>query len=288
MQAGNFLTSLAKKLGLENNQALVNLLTNATFAQTEIADELANSIDTGLMSLEGAKNNQDVLNHFKALNLNPIDTPIIAWAKEHGLEAEYTAEKSTYKRLAMMIEKSKALIEAAKKTGGAGEKDAEVKRLTEQLQKLQGEMTAAIAGKDTEISNLKAAHATDILDMLVTSTLAGKQYANDKINHDANVQYARFILNAALKEKGAVIVNDNGTLKLKQAAAPELDYLDEGHKPVTFGSFSDQTLAAAGVLKAFEPTQQRTPPTEIRVPGGDTRDFSNYDAAMQAAIGALK
>lgn len=287
MQTGNFLNALAKKIGAEANQDLVTLLANSAFAQTEIPDALATLLDTGLMSLEGAKNSAELLNHFKATILNGIDSPIMDWAKKNGLETEYSAEKSTYKRLANMIAKNSALIEEARKQGGGAEKDAEVNRLTAQMQKMQAEQIAAIAAKDSEITNLKASHAKQTMDMLITAALSGKNYANDKVAREANVNYARFVLESALKEKGAIIVNDNGTLKLKQAAAPELEFLDEGHKPVTFSGLSDQILAQAGCLKATDAEQTKTPPDKITLQPGDTRDFSEYDAAMKAAIGSL-
>ena len=171
---------------------------------------------------------------------------------------------------------------------GGTEKDAEVKRLTEQLQKLQTEQIAAIATKDNEIAALKASHAKQTMDMLVTAALAGKNYANDKVAQEANINYARFVIESALKEKGAIIVNDNGTLKLKQAAAPELDYLDEGHKPVTFSGLSDQILAQAGCLKATEQEQHKNmPPVNVTVPADDKRNFESYDAAMKASMEAL-
>lgn len=282
------MNSLAKKIGAETNQDLITLLANSTFAQTEIPDALATLLDTGLMSLDGAKNSAELLNHFKATTLSGIDTDIMDWAKSKGLETEYAAEKSTYKRLKNLIAKTNALIEEAKKQGGGTEKDAEVKRLTEQLQKLQTEQIAAIATKDNEIAALKASHAKQTMDMLVTAALAGKNYANDKVAQEANINYARFVIESALKEKGAIIVNDNGTLKLKQAAAPELDYLDEGHKPVTFSGLSDQILAQAGCLKATEQEQHKNmPPVNVTVPADDKRNFESYDAAMKASMEAL-
>lgn len=261
MLIGEFLNTMAAKLGAQQNPHLVSLLANNQLTQAEIHDDLANLLNTGLMSLDGAKNNSDVQNHFKPIILKGVDERLDAIAKQFGFETELAAEKSTYKRAEIIASKMQALIDAEKnKNGQPSEKE---NQLNQQLQQLQSQLQTAIAAKDGEIAQLKQAHESQLLSMLIDAELGDKPYANDAIPRNVNVMTARNLVDAMLKEKGVVAINDNGTLRLKQAANPTLDYMDEGFKPVSFSSFADKVLADSKMLRVStagkqQPTQQPT------------------------------
>lgn len=261
MLIGDFLNTMAAKLGAQQNPHLVSLLANNQLAQADIHDDLANLLNTGLMSLDGAKNNSDVQNHFKPIILKGIDERLDAIAKQFGFEAEIAAEKSTYKRAEIIASKMQSLIDAEKnKNGQPSEKE---NQLNQQLQQLQSQLQTAIAAKDSEIAQLKQAHESQLLSMLIDAELGDKPYANDSIPRNVNVMTARNLVDAMLKEKGVIAINDNGTLRLKQAANPTLDYMDEGFKPVSFSSFADKVLADSKMLRVStagkqQPTQQPT------------------------------
>lgn len=70
MTLGDLLNTLAAKIGLQNEPALIDLLSSADLAKHEVSDDLAQRFDTGLMSLDGAKNNRDVLASLKAFYLS--------------------------------------------------------------------------------------------------------------------------------------------------------------------------------------------------------------------------
>ena len=105
MLFGEFLNTMAAKLGAQQNPHLVSLLANNQLTQAEIHDDLANLLNTGLMSLDGAKNNSDVQNHFKPIILKGVDERLDAIAKQFGFETELAAEKSTYKRAEIIASK---------------------------------------------------------------------------------------------------------------------------------------------------------------------------------------
>lgn len=274
MLFGEFLNTMAAKLGAQQNPHLVSLLANNQLTQAEIHDDLANLLNTGLMSLDGAKNNSDVQNHFKPIILKGVDERLDAIAKQFGFETELAAEKSTYKRAEIIASKMQSLIDAEKnKNGQPSEKE---NQLNQQLQQLQSQLQTAIAAKDSEIAQLKQAHESQLLGMLIDAELGDKPYANDAIPRNVNVMTARNLVDAMLKEKGVVAINDNGTLRLKQAANPTLDYMDEGFKPVSYSSFADKVLADSKMLRVSQPGKQQpaqqaqrvidTPPTTPQVP----------------------
>ena len=287
MKFGEFLNTMAAKLGLQNDPQMVSLLSNATIAQMEIGDDFAGKMNAGLMSLEGAKSNTEVKKHFDALALNGVDAKLLPLAQLYGATTEFDAEKSTYKRVDILADKIKAKIAEieAKQASGDVTKDSEVKRLNGELLKLQQQLTTATAEKDREIATLKASHEKAMLGSLIDFALTGKPYANDKVDAKTNVTIARALIDGKLAEKGAIIVNDNGVLKLKNANAPELDLLDEGNKPVTFAGFTDKILADANLLKVSKatPQQQRTP-FQIPQPQQKQEGMENYNAAMQQAM----
>lgn len=290
MLIGEFLNTMAAKLGAQQNPHLVSLLANNQLTQAEIHDDLANLLNTGLMSLDGAKNNSDVQNHFKPIILKGVDERLDAIAKQFGFETELAAEKSTYKRAEIIASKMQALIDAEKnKNGQPSEKE---NQLNQQLQQLQSQLQTAIAAKDGEIAQLKQAHESQLLSMLIDAELGDKPYANDAIPRNVNVMTARNLVDAMLKEKGVIAINDNGTLRLKQAANPTLDYMDEGFKPVSYSSFADKVLADSKMLRVStagkqQPTQQPiqkvidTQPTTPQIPQSLTASIGNSIADLQ-------
>lgn len=287
MKLGEFLNTMAAKLGLQNDPQMVSLLSNAQIANMEIGDDFAGKMNAGLMSLDGAKSNTEVKKHFDALALNGVDAKLLPLAQLYGATSEFDAEKSTYKRVDILAEKIKAKIAEieAKSQNADVTKDSEVKRLNAELQKLQNQLTTLTADKDREIAGLKSAHEKAMLGSLIDFSLTGKPYANDKVDAKTNVTIARALLDSELAAKGAIIVNDNGVLKLKNANAPELDLLDEGNKPVSFAGFTDKVLADANLLKVSKSaTQQQRTPFTIPVAQQKQEGMESYNAAMQNAM----
>lgn len=284
MKFGEFLNTMAAKLSLQNDAELISALSNAELANMEIGDTFANRMNTGLMSLDGAKSSADVKKHFDALALKAIDDKLNPLAALYGAQAEFDAEKSTYKRVDILASKFAAALEAAKAASGDVTKEAEVKRLNGELLKMQNQLTALTSDKDGEIAKIKSQHAQQMLDAMIDFALSGKNYANKTLDSKTNVTIARAIMAEELAKRGAVIVNADGVLKLKNANAPELDLLDEGNKPVSFGDFTDRLLADKSLLEVSK--QPATPPTRVSVTPPNGADMTAYNEAMERAINA--
>ena len=287
MKLGDFLNTMASKTGLQNDPTFVAFLqANPQLAGLELDDKVAVPMNTGLMSLEGAKNNTDVKKHFDALVLNAIDGKLNPLAAEYGATAEFESEKSTYKRIDILTQKIAAKIAEIKGSSSDASKDAEVKRLNDELQKLQQQLTSLTTDKDNEIANIKSAHAKEMLSTLIDINLSGKSYANKAVDAKTNLTIAKAILDSKLAERGAIIINDGGTLKLKNANAPELDLLDEGNKPLSFAQFTDKVLADAKLLEVSSGGSGPQQQTIIQQPGTN-HDMSAFNAASAAALSAI-
>lgn len=295
MKLGEFLNTTASKLGLQNDPTFVAFIqANPQLANIEFDDKVAIPINTGLMSLEGAKNNSDVKKHFDALALNSIDAKLNPLAQAYGATSEFETEKSTYKRIDILSAKIQAKIAEieAKAANGDVTKDTEVKRLNGELQKLQSQLTALQTSKDAEIATLKKDHETAMRNSLIDFELSGKSYANDQLDASTNVTIARAILEKALSNAGAIVVNKDGKLQLKNANAPDLDLLDSNNKPYTFAGFADKALADAKVLRVTaqqpQPQHQQTivnPTIPITQP--KQIDTTKFAQAAQQAINDL-
>lgn len=295
MNFGDFLNNLAAKIGAQNDPNLVDLLSSAELSQHEINDDLASRFDTGLMSLEGAKNNREVLNHLKPIILKSADDKFAVFAEKYGFGDEMQGEQSTYKKIDLFESKLAAkLAELEQKARSAGGQQGEkVTELTKQIENLQKQLQTITAAKESEIAALRKSTEQQQLEMLVNFELNGKRYANQDLG-ETNVEVARSLITKALAERKALLVNENGKLRLMQAENPSLEYVDSGYKPVTFSDFANQVLADKHLLEVsnnpepgggayFQPQQP-----SIQIPGsGKGVDTSSIDAAAAASLADL-
>lgn len=296
MTLGDLLNKLATKIGAQDDQGLIDLLSHSEIATREIGDDLAQRFDTGLMSLDGAKNDSEVLKHLKPILLKSADDKFAALAEKFGFKDECAAEKSTYAKFDILERALDAKIaELEKKIGSAsGENE---KTLQQQIADLHQQLATLTATKDKELADYKAAAAKQQLDALINFELNGKRYANQELG-DTNVDIARTLITKALEEKGAVLINDGGKLKLKNAASPELDYYDESHKAVSFSDFANKLLADKHLLEVSDDPDhqhggggrpvhpQNFPP--VTLPGGKQVDTSMFEAAVAASAADLE
>lgn len=297
MNLGDFLNTLAAKSGMQNDPALVDLISNSELANHQISDEFANALDTSLMSLEGAKNNRDLLNHYKPIILKAADDKFAILAEKYGIVNEMQGEQSTYKKIDILENRIAAKIAELENKVGKGAQSEETARLVKQIENLQKQIIEVQTAKDTELAQLRDQHTKQQLDMLVNIELNGKRYANQDLG-DTNITIGRALVEKALKEQNAVLVNEGGVLKLKQADNPQLDYVDSGFKPVTFGDFTNRVLAEKHLLEvsSSEDTQRGdewrstfTPtPKTVTLRNGKQADTGNIDASAAASIADLE
>lgn len=297
MKLGDFLNTLAAKTGMQNDPALVDLLSNSELAQLNVSDDFANAMDSSLMSLEGAKNNRDLLNHYKPIILKAADDKFAILAEKYGIVNEMQGEQSTYKKIDILENRIAAKITELESKVGKGAQSEETAKLVKQIENLQKQIVEVQTAKDTELAQLREQHTKQQLDMLVNIELNGKRYANQDLG-DTNITIGRALVEKALKEQNAVLVNEGGVLKLKQADNPQLDYVDSGFKPVTFGDFSNRVLAEKHLLEvsAQEDTKKGdevrstfNPTTKtVTLRTGKQADTGNIDASAAASIADLE
>lgn len=295
MNLGDFLNNMAAKAGMQNDPALVDLLSSSELANTHIADEFANALDSSLMSLDGAKNNRDLLNHYKPIVLKAADEKLAILGEEYGIASEMQAEQSTYKKIDLLKNRFAAKMAELESKAGKGAQSEETAKLVKQIEGLQKQIVEVQTAKETELAQLREQHTKQQLDMLVNIELNGKRYANQDLG-DTNITISRVLVEKALKEQNAVLVNEGGVLKLKQAENPQLDYVDSGFKPVTFADFTNRVLADKHLLEVSAPEddlgggKHNFPPTSktVTLRNGKEVNTSSFDAAIAASMADLE
>lgn len=295
MNLGDFLNTLAAKSGMQNDPALVDLLSNSELANQHVSDDFANALDSSLMSFEGAKNNRDLLNHYKPIILKAADEKFAILAEKYGIVNEMQGEQSTYKKIDILENRLAAKMAELESKAGKGAQSEETAKLVKQIENLQKQIIEVQTAKDTELAQLREQHTKQQLDMLVNIELNGKRYANQDLG-DTNITIGRALVEKALKEQNAVLINEGGVLKLKQADNPQLDYVDSGFKPVTFGEFTNRVLADKHMLEVSAPEdnlgggKHNFPPTPktVTLRNGKQADTGNIDAAASAAMADLE
>lgn len=295
MKLGDFLNTQAAKLGLQNDPALIALLSNSELANREIDDKFAIPLNEGLMSFDSAKNNFTLKNHFSATILNTVDAKLLENLDKLDLDEEtifkVRDEKSSYNKIQIIkdaiganIEKLKTSVDSESKTRKS-EMEKQIRDLNDQLFNLKTQYTQEKADRESKYND-------EIKDFLFTNYLASKNYANKEYSTDENSAFARMLIDKAMKENGIITVKDGDKLALKNASSPDLEYFDKDGKKVSFSDFADNVLASKKVLAVSEPGDGIKPPNtppaqQVTIPvfGGNKTMF---DTALQQSLGDIK
>lgn len=292
MKPGDFLNTMAEKIGKKNDPRLTDFLSRADIQNMDIPDEVCSEIIGGLMSLDGAKNNLKVKNHFTASALNGVDAEIAEAIAQFGLDStQFETEKDTYAKLRTLKGKLKELID--KKPEKNSEAEKEIAELKKKYNEVNQKMAETLEAHKTEKGAIEEKYNNQVLTFLKGNHLKGLQYADRERPVDVQDKFAQLLIDEALSKKSAKVVNDGGVLKLKSATDVSLDYFDESHKPVTYEDFVKKTLADSKMLAVSDPKQNTgnttVLPTAQTIPagGGNTMNTARFDAAMAASMADL-
>lgn len=257
---GELINRLAIQGGIDqNDEALKGLLTNTAVSGLTIDDKIVSAIDSNLLTVESAKNNPTLKNHFTALALNGVDLELKRLYEANELESsivdEINAEQSSYKRIGLLIDKVKTLesAKASANKDGKEKLNGEIEKLNQQINDIQSDHA-------NELNAMKTNHRNDIKNMLVKNMLGSYDYSLPT-SKDVSIITAENIINNELAKRGGlVIIDDNNNLQLKQSENPELDFYVNNEK-VDYKGFADSTLANHKLLKTVDTPPANQPPT---------------------------
>lgn len=266
---GEIFNNLAQKAGISADDAkLKALLASPELAAIQVDDTLATALDSGLLSIEAAKNNHpDVKKKYFADAYDGIDKQLLAAIGTDTFDQvdleEIKAERSTSKKQELIISKLKA---AAKSAKGA-DKD-EINR------QLAAAHEAARLAK-AEVETVKNSYEGKIKDIqlkaAVKAIFGNYKTIYDELPPAVRTATMEAIIMQGLQDKNAELRTDeagNLTLVSKDGSS---NVFDAKHVQLTPQSFLDQTFAP--ILKVSGPTKPaaHTPGTLPVIPtkGGE-------------------
>lgn len=205
---GTILATQLKKLGIEINddvKALIEL-------EHEVPQEVADKLNTGLLTLDAAKNNEELKKVFRQQILAGADAKMDDIIKEMGITVgeDFANEKNTYEKIGML---SKALHEHGKKKGEGSSKEGlsesvkkereEWQRKEAELQQKLNQLTNDLKAKETEFNTTRE---SDLTSFSLQKKLFGKDFAFPKeMDADLKLQTAQSAINKELLSKGLFI-----------------------------------------------------------------------------------
>lgn len=250
MKAKDFFTHFAEKAGIDTSEKSFTDFLKAN-ESLEIPDSFATEAQNKLMNEDDAKKSSVIAGHFKSQTLSGVDTELERLLAELQLDDEskgvIKAEKSTFKRVPLLIQKVKEL-EAKKAEAGKGDKAELVKKINDlnaEILKIQADSQNLLKQKDEETQK-------NNYDWAFRYELGSRTYANDKVPKHVNTLTAYNVIQDALAAKKAKAVLDGNKFKLVSAENPDLPFR-ENHKDISFEAFIDKTLGEAQLLKVSEP-----------------------------------
>jgi len=252
-----FLKILIAKAGgnLEDEKIKTALSTLASL-ENEIPDEVVNSIEHGLISIENAKNNHpEIKKHYTALAYNGLDSELKRLMEEEkfseDLITELENEKSSTKRAALIAKKIKE-AEAAKANAGK----ADTKALNDKIVELNN----LLRQEKESVNGIKVDYEKKLRDKdkgyAMRNILGAYTTIYDKLDPETKNITINAIIEKNLRAKGYNLdVDENGNLTI--GTKDGSNAFTDDHRPLTPKIFLDKVMADENLLVVSEPNNNQ-------------------------------
>ena len=262
---GEFINSALQKAGIAaDNEYLKRVLQNPELTKETVPDEIVSQFNSTLLTLDQAKTNYDLKNHFYGAALAPVEKELqnLATAYEFSEEdlAELNGIKSTFSKIpALKTKLDNAIAKKAAAAGGDKGKHAE------EIVRLNAEIAAAKAEMSNATQRISSEYEGKIVDMALNNFM--NQYSfTDAIPKEVAAMTARNIFEQTVNSKRAKYKLVNNELTLVNADDESLPFMQE-NQPVQFRAFVDKIVADNKLLKTT-PTPPPAPPRQGQGGGG--------------------
>ena len=286
MKLNEVLKSVFVNAGLNTADAnATKILDSTALSSIEVDDSIANTLTAPRLSMEAAKNNPELIKHFKATILNGVDNEIDRTANEFGLSDEDKTEiklaDSSFKRISVIANKIAQLTEMKV---GASKKDKE--GLTKDIEALN----AQIVNIKKEYADKEAKLMADFDNERMNYKLDGiySQFIpkmDERYSADINSTIAKTTVSKALQSKGLKIKNIDGNLTLVNAE--DAPYFENNNK-IGVEDFVSKTLANEKLLNATPTKASNKPlPRSASTPNAQASGLNTLKAVadLEAMIG---
>jgi hypothetical protein len=282
----DYINALAKKAGVPaDNAGLKELLANAELVKINVPAELETLLDSGLHSIESAKNSKEVRDAMKAQILNGVDADVDAVISESEfdevLRTEIAAEKNTGKRIRLVAQKIKEL-EAGKAKAATGDKAEFQKTIND----LKASLAAQTAAHNAAVETIKKGHAGELTSFMVKNQLASYQYGLG-VETDVALTTAQALIDKNLASTNSQLINENGNLIVRKNDGTE--FYNEKNVKVSAKDFIEGAIAP--ILKKSDGTAAKAQPANNgsqQSRNNGNSDFIPNEAALEAISEAKK
>jgi hypothetical protein len=253
MKLGEILTKLAEKSGTEiNSESFQSLL--KSIETVEVDETLAKPFDS-LITLNQARNNSDVKNHYFSQFADGLDAVTKESFKVFGITEEKfnelkATEPTSFKRIGLLTKEAKTLIDSINGAKDGSKKEAELIAQYElKMREIQAEKESfANANKELVIQ-----HQNERLDW-ITSDYIRKNPLNTELPYIDTV--SKMAVNEYLSKVGAKPILVNGKIELRQTVDESLSF--EGR----YEDVVSKALAENKLLKVSQQATQQTQQTQ--------------------------
>lgn len=272
MLIGELINNLAQKAGIATDNAeLKSLLASPELANITVPDVLVTSIDSGLLSIDAAKNNHpDIKKKYFADAYDGMDKQLIALVANDTFDQadldEIKAEKSTSKKAELIVSK----LKAAKSQAKGADKD-EINR-----QLAAAHEMARLA--KAEVETVKNSYENKIQDIqlkaAVKAVFGNYKTIYDELPPAVKTATLEALINQGLQDKNAELKTDeHGNLQLVSKDGSNV--FGDNHVQLTPQSFLDKTFAPVLKKVAPQPAAQTRQPNPVPAkPGNEPSEAS--------------
>jgi len=247
------INDLATKAGYDTNTEGYKALLSSTSLNVAVPDDVADAIQSNLFTIDSAKTQRDLKNHFFKQAYDGLDKELARTmdklAISDDLKTRILAEPSSVKRASLIAEGIQEAKSNMAATNNKGEKDEYLATINA----LKAEKAELLAAKEQEIQSITAAKENELVGLLLENSLNSFKLGMGDIPAEFKVISAKSALDKALKEKGLQYVRDGNSLKLQSLDGT--DYFEKNGK-VDFKGFAESVLAANKLLQTSEPAVQ--------------------------------
>lgn len=276
------LETLLTKAGVDpTNENFLKLIQTKELATIEVPDEISTPM-TSLLSMNEAKKNSELKNHYFATALDPLDGKVKEWAKEFGIEeadlTEILSDKSTFNRVEKSIRK---IAELKSKAVGGDKGDKE--KYTAEIQKLSQQLSEAANTNKAEIETLKSTYENQLMNKDIDFAI-GSQPLPGQFAADVERKMARMFIDQELEKNKASLIMEDGKIKIVQKDNKTFPIFDPKGKELDFQTLTTAALAGNKFLKV-KGNEPPAPPQRGGTPATPTHVNQEMLDSINATLG---
>ncbi len=274
---GEVLSKLLNRAGVDvNSDTLKTVLGMPQLSEVQLPDEVVEQMNSRFLTVDDAKNNADLFNHFKAVHLNGVDAGLEELIKDIQDEAVKNELKGlpTSKRAKRLIEEYKKLADK-KAMDFSKDKDG----ILAELDKLRSESLTKDQLHQEAVTKILTEKENELTEAMMDSYLSSIKYGNE-MPQQVNKLTAKQLIAMEMAEKKIGYRRKGMNFELFNSDIPDITYT-ENNAPVKYEDFVTKVLAKNKMLEVNKPANHANPPRPYQQQPDPAGKPINYAAVSQ-------